>query len=457
MRRLKRLLIANRGEIACRIIRSAKALALATVAVHSEADAGALHVALADAAVPIGGAKPADSYLNPAAILAAARSTGADAVHPGYGFLAENAAFAQSVQEAGLIWVGPDPKSIEDMGDKERARLLASAAGLPILPGSARFAPGELGGLEEAAEEVGYPLLVKAAAGGGGIGMRLVEQPVELRRTVETTQGQAGRSFGDGSVYLERYVRHARHVEIQLFGFGDANAIHCFERECSIQRRFQKIVEESPSPGVKPATRAEMARVAVALARQERYRGAGTVEFVLDDDSGAFYFLEMNTRIQVEHPVTELVTGLDLVGLQIRLAMGEALGAELPQDSVRASGHAIEVRICAENPARMFLPSPGRITRLVLPDAEPAVRVDTGVREGDAVSPYYDSVIAKLIAHGPDRAAAIARLLQALDATLIEGIATNVAFLRRVVDHAAFRSGATLTGFLDAYKAELIG
>jgi 3-methylcrotonyl-CoA carboxylase alpha subunit len=456
MRRLRTLLIANRGEIACRIIRSARTLGLRTVAVHSDADAGALHVALADAAVAIGGAKPAESYLRTDAILEAARASGADAVHPGYGFLAENGGFAARVEGAGLIWVGPDPKSIEDMGDKERARLLARAAGVPILPGSARFAPGALEGLEEAAAEVGYPLLVKAAAGGGGIGMRLVSGPAELRRTVEATQGQAARAFGDGTVYLEHFVRRARHVEIQVFGFGDGHAIHCFERDCSVQRRFQKLVEESPSPGLAPQTRAAMAHVATALARQERYRGAGTVEFVLDDDSGAFYFLEMNTRIQVEHPVTEMLTGLDLVGLQLRLAMGELPAAALPQGEVRARGQAIEVRLCAENPARNFLPAPGRITRLVLPEAAPDLRVETGVREGDAVSPHYDSMIAKLIVHAPDRPAAIARMLAALDATGIEGIASNVAFLRRVIDHAAFRAGRTLTGFVDAHKADLI-
>ncbi len=454
---MQTLLIANRGEIACRVMRAAKALGLRTVAVYSQADAEAQHVALADAAVLIGGAKPAESYLRVPAILDAARDSGADAVHPGYGFLAESSSFAKAVHDAGLIWVGPAPKSMEDMGDKERARLLAKAAGVPILPGSARFAPGDLDGLEEAAEEVGYPLLVKASAGGGGIGMRLVNGAGDLRKTVEATQGMAERSFGDGTVFLERYVRNARHVEMQVFGFGDGHAVHCFERECSIQRRFQKLIEESPSPGLTEAARAAMAQACVALAKQERYRSAGTIEFVLDDDTGQFYFLEMNTRIQVEHPVTEMITGLDLVQMQLRLAAGEHLGATLSQDSVRRSGHAIEVRICAENPAKMFLPSPGRITRLVLPEPGPDVRVDTGVREGDAVTPYYDSMIAKLIVHAPTREAAIARMLAALDGTVIEGITTNVAFLRRVIDHAAFRAGRTLTGFVETHKAELIG
>jgi 3-methylcrotonyl-CoA carboxylase alpha subunit len=452
---VRTLLVANRGEIACRVIRAAKSLGLRTVAVYSDADASALHTALADAAIAIGGPKPADSYLRIPAILAAALRAGADAIHPGYGFLAENDDFASAVQAAGLLWVGPDPKSMVDMGDKERARLLAKAAGVPVLPGSARFAPGDLDGLEEAAEDVGYPLLVKASAGGGGIGMRLVEGSADLRKTVETTQGLAARSFRDGTVFLERYVRRARHVEMQVFGFGDGHAVHCFERECSIQRRFQKLVEESPSPGLSPDARAAMSRAAVALARQERYRGAGTVEFVLDDDTGAFYFLEMNTRIQVEHPVTEMLTGLDLVGMQIRLAMGEHIG--LHQGDVRAAGHAIEVRICAENPAKMFLPSPGRITRLALPTTGDGVRVDTGVREGDTVTPYYDSMVAKLIVHAPDRDAAIAKMLAALDETVVEGITTNIAFLRRVVDHDAFRAGRTLTGFVETNKADLIG
>lgn len=454
-RQVRTLLVANRGEIACRVIRSAKALGLRTVAVHSEADAQAMHVAMADSAVAIGGSKPADSYLRIAAILDAARDAQADAVHPGYGFLAENEDFAEAVELAGLVWVGPTPKSMQDMGDKERARLLAKAAGVPVLPGSARFAPGDLDGIDDAAAEVGYPLLVKASAGGGGIGMRLVEQPGDLRKTVESTQGLAARAFGDGTVFLERYVRHARHVEMQVFGFGDGHAVHCFERECSIQRRFQKLVEESPSPGLSAHARTAMAQAAAALARQERYRSAGTIEFVLDDDTGDFYFLEMNTRIQVEHPVTEMLTGLDLVAMQLRLAMGER--TTLRQDEVTRHGHAIEVRICAENPAKMFLPSPGRITRLAFPAPDDAVRVDTGVREGDTVTPFYDSMVAKLIVHAPDREAAIARMLAALDATVIEGIATNVAFLRRVIDHAAFRAGRTLTGFVETHKADLIG
>jgi acetyl/propionyl-CoA carboxylase alpha subunit len=449
------LLVANRGEIACRVIRSAKALGLRTVAVYSQADAAALHVSLADTAVAIGGPKPTDSYLRVPALLDAARETGADLVHPGYGFLAEDADFAEAVTEAGLIWVGPTPMSMRDMGDKARARARATAAGLPVLPGSRRFVPNALEGLEEAGAAVGYPLLVKASAGGGGIGMRLVEGPADLRKTVETTQGMAARSFGDGTIFLEHYVRHARHVEMQVFGFGDGRAVHCFERECSIQRRFQKLLEESPSSALSEAARTAMADAAVALARGQSYRGAGTMEFVLDDDSGDFYFLEMNTRIQVEHPVTEMLTGLDLVAMQISLALGETSG--IAQDSVVRDGHAMEVRLCAENPEKMFLPSPGRIARLVLPDSGDGVRVDAGVREGDTVTPYYDSMLAKLIVHAPTREGAITKMLAALDATVVEGIASNVAFLRRVIDHAAFRAGRTLTGFVDTYKADLIG
>ncbi|WP_225769884.1 acetyl/propionyl/methylcrotonyl-CoA carboxylase subunit alpha [Inquilinus sp. Marseille-Q2685] len=452
---MKTLLIANRGEIACRIIRSARALGLATVAVHSDADARALHVALADRAVHIGPSKPAESYLKIDAIIEAARASGADAVHPGYGFLAENESFARAVAEAGLTWVGPTPESIEAMGDKARARALAEAAGVPVLPGSRRFAEGDLEGIEAAGDAVGYPLLVKASAGGGGIGMRVVEVPADLRKIAESTQGMAARSFGDGAVFLERYVRNARHVEVQVFGFGDGRAVHLFERECSVQRRFQKIVEESPSPGISAATRGRMTAAAVALAEAVRYRGAGTMEFVVDADSEEFFFLEMNTRIQVEHPVTEAVTGLDLVALQLRLAAGEELS--LRQEDIRQQGHAIECRLYAENPAKMFLPQPGTLARLALPEGMEGIRVDTGVRQGDAVTPFYDPMIAKIIAHGPDRAAAIDRMLAALGRVEVEGLVANAPFLARTGGHPAFRAGRTTTSFVDTHKAALIG
>jgi 3-methylcrotonyl-CoA carboxylase alpha subunit len=453
---MRRLLIANRGEIACRVIRSAKALGLETVAVHSEADAGSLHVEAADQAVPIGPAKAADSYLKAEAILAAARDSGADAVHPGYGFLAENAAFAEAVEAAGLIWVGPTPRSILDMGDKERARALAERAGVPVLPGSHRFAPEALDGLDAAAAAVGYPLLVKAAAGGGGIGMQRVDGPDTLAKVVASTQAMAARAFGDGTVYLERLVAKARHVEIQVFGLGDGRAVHLFERDCSLQRRYQKIIEETPAPGLAAATRDAMAQAAVALAAQERYRGAGTVEFVVDAESQAFYFLEMNTRIQVEHPVTEMATGIDLVALQLRLARGEALGSELDQGAIARQGAAVECRIYAENPAKMFLPSPGRLARFALPAAGDGVRIDTGVREGDLITPHYDPMIAKVIAHGADREAAIARLADALGAVAIEGIHSNVPFLRACLAHPAFRAGDVHTGFVEAHRTALL-
>lgn len=451
---MKKVLIANRGEIACRIMRSCRELGLSTVAVYSDADAEALHVATADEAHHLGPAKPQESYLDAAKVIAAAKAAGADALHPGYGFLAENAVFARAVGEAGLTWVGPRPKTIEDMGDKERARLLAKAAGVPILPGSSRFAPGDLGGLEEEAESVGYPLLVKASAGGGGIGMQRVDDPERLQKTVEATQGMAERAFGDGTVFLERFVAKARHIEVQVFGLGDGHAVHLFERECSIQRRFQKIIEESPSTALTETTRHAMAEAAAALAKQERYRGAGTVEFVYDDETGDFYFLEMNTRIQVEHPVTEMITGLDLVALQLRLAAGEDLSS-LSQEAIAPRGHAIECRLYAENPAKMFLPSPGAIETLAFPEGE-GIRIDSGVRQGDRITPYYDPMIAKLIAWGPDRAAACERAVTALRGTTLEGLASNLTFLAKTLQHPAFVEGRTHTSFVEEFKTDLV-
>ena len=451
---MEKVLVANRGEIACRIMRSCRALGLKTVAVYSEADAGALHVSQADEAQAIGPAPAKQSYLVSDNILAAAMTTGADALHPGYGFLAENSEFARAVVRAGLTWIGPTPESIDDMGDKERARLLARAAGVPILPGSARFAPGDLAGLDEAARAVGFPLLAKAAAGGGGIGMRRVDKPEDLAKTVEATQALAEKSFGDGTIYLERLVARARHVEIQVFGFGDGRAVHMYERECSVQRRFQKIIEETPSPGITAETRTAMADAAVALIKQERYRGAGTIEFVVDAESGAYYFLEMNTRIQVEHPVTEMTTGLDLVALQIRLARGDDLSA-LTQESIRPGGHSIECRLYAENPAMNFLPSPGPLKRFQLPNATDGLRIDTGVREGDRITFHYDPMIAKMVSHGRDRDEAIARMLAALSGVQVEGVKTNAALLGRVIDHPAFRAGDTHTGFVAEHGATL--
>lgn len=453
---MQKVLIANRGEIACRVMRSCRALELATVAVYSEADANALHVASAEQSVAIGPAAARDSYLKIDAILAAARESGADAVHPGYGFLAENRGFAEAVIARGLTWIGPDPQTIADMGDKERARAIAKSAGVPVLPGSARFAVDELAGIGTIADEIGFPLLVKAAAGGGGIGMRRVNAAADLDAAVTATQTMAAKAFGDGTVYLEKFIASARHVEVQVFGFGDGQAFHLFERDCSIQRRFQKIVEESPAPGLPQETREAMFAAAIALCKQERYRGAGTIEFIFDVETNDFYFLEMNTRIQVEHPVTEMITGADLVALQIRLAARMSLPIE-HQDQVRADGHAIECRIYAERPAKMFLPSPGPLNVFAMPAAADGVRIDTGVRQGDQITPFYDPMVAKIVVHAATREAAIDRMLAALGEARVEGIATNIEFLRRTVDHAAFRAGRLHTGFVDEHRAALLG
>lgn len=453
---IKKLLIANRGEIACRVIRSARQLGIRTVAVYSDADENALHVALADEARRLGPPKAAESYLRVDAILEAAAATGADAVHPGYGFLAENADFARAIAAAGMVFVGPTPAQIEAMGDKARARSLAEAAGVPVVPGSQRFSMGELAELEAAARAVGYPLLVKAAAGGGGIGMRLVEEESQLRKVAEATQTMAERSFGDGAVFLERFIPKARHVEIQVFGFGDGRAVHLFERDCSLQRRFQKVVEESPAPGLPSSVRDRMARAAVALAEAQRYAGAGTVEFIVDAATFEFFFLEMNTRIQVEHPVTEMITGQDLVSLQLRLAQGEPL-SELAQAGLTVRGHAIECRLYAENPDKMFLPSPGKLLELRLPEPGPHVRADTGVRQGDAITAWYDPMIAKLICWGQTREEALANMAAALAATRIDGISNNINFLRQVMEHAAFARGDVFTGFLETYRQDLVG
>ncbi|SLN47276.1 acetyl-CoA carboxylase biotin carboxylase subunit [Oceanibacterium hippocampi] len=449
---MKRVLIANRGEIACRVIRAAHSLGIEAAAVYSDADEAATHVAAADASLRIGPAQAAASYLDQAAILDAAEKLGADAVHPGYGFLAENAGFARAVAERGLTWVGPEPASIEAMGDKERAKSLAEAAGVPVLKGSRRLAPEDLDDLEAQAEATGYPLLVKASAGGGGIGMRRVDSVEQLRKVVESTQSMAARSFGDGTVYLERYIARARHVEIQVFGLGDGRAFHLFERDCSTQRRFQKIIEESPAPGLPADKVAAMAEAARSLAASQNYRGAGTVEFIVDADSGDFFFLEMNTRIQVEHPVTEMVTGVDLVALQLRLARGEDLAGEL--GNVSKKGAAIECRLYAENPRKMFLPSPGTLDRFDTPTGE-HVRFDTGVRAGDAITPFYDPMIAKLVVWGATRDEAIARALEALKATHVEGIVTNRDFLIAALDHPEFREGRVWTGFVDEHRDRL--
>jgi 3-methylcrotonyl-CoA carboxylase alpha subunit len=449
------LLVANRGEIACRVIRAARQLSLRTVAVHSEADAELPHVALADEAVLLGPARAADSYLRADKLLDAARQTGATLVHPGYGFLSENMAFAQACEAAGITFVGPRPEVIRLMGDKDQARQAAARAGVPVLPGTGKLDPHDAAGIVAAGEKTGFPLLVKAAAGGGGIGMRSVAGPTDLVAAVQATSGMAQKAFGDGSVYLERYVERARHVEIQLFGFGDGTAIHLFERDCSLQRRHQKVVEEARAPGIPEAVRQRIGAAAVALACACNYQGAGTVEFLYDTRSQEFFFLEMNTRIQVEHPVTEMITGVDLVGAQLRLALGERLQDELAQSRITSSGHAVEVRIYAENPAKNFLPCPGLLTEFRLPEGD-GIRVDTGYREGNKVTPFYDPMVMKLIAHGRDREHAIERMLGALGGLRIGGITHNAAYLQAVLRHPAFRAGELHTGFLGAAHATLL-
>ena len=412
-----------------------------------------MHVQSADAAVAIGPSSPRESYLNMERLIAAAQASGADAVHPGYGFLSENAEFAQAVLAAGMVWIGPTPQVIRDMGDKHRARELARASGLPILPGSASFPFGELGSLEDAGAQVGYPLLVKAAAGGGGIGMRRVDRSEQLRPMAEATQSMAQNAFGDGAIYLERFIERARHVEVQVFGFGDGNAIHLHERDCSTQRRFQKVIEESPAPLLAQTVRQRMADAATRLCADQRYGGAGTVEFVVDADTHEFFFLEMNTRLQVEHPVTEMNTGRDLVAMQIEHALGTLTA--MAQSDIDAQGHAVECRIYAENPLKNFMPSPGRLLRFQLPEPQPGVRIDSGFRGGDEVTHFYDPMIAKVICHGATRDAAIDLALDVLGRIEVEGPHTNLAFLRATLAHPGFREGQVFTGFIDHHKREL--
>ncbi|MDN2566719.1 acetyl-CoA carboxylase biotin carboxylase subunit [Aquibium sp. A9E412] len=438
-----KLLAANRGEIACRVLAAARSLGLPTVAVHSDADAGLPHVDMADEAVRIGPAPARESYLDGAAIIEAALATGSTLVHPGYGFLSENAAFAEACAQAGLAFVGPAPEHIRLMGDKESARACAIAAGVPVLPGTERL-PGDPQAVLEAGRAVGYPLLVKAVAGGGGHGMQRVDDEDRLLAAVERTRGFAARIFHDDGVYLERFLVRARHVEVQVFGFGAAGAVHLFERDCSLQRRHQKVVEEAPAPGLSAQTRARMTAVSTDLAAAIGYRGAGTVEYLFDPDSQAFYFLEMNTRIQVEHPVTEMVTGVDLVSAQIRQAMGEDLSAALAQPGIALTGASVEARLYAENPDKRFLPSPGPLASFVLP-AMPGVRVDAGYREGNEIGTHYDPLIAKLIAHADTREQALDRLVAALRATQIAGIVTNRDYLVRLLDSRSVRQARAHT------------
>ena len=440
---MRTVLIANRGEIAIRITRACHEAGLEAVAVYSEADAGAPHVLAADRAVAIGPAPARESYLNVAALLDAARAAGADAVHPGYGFLAENAAFARAVEGAGLTWIGPPPDAIATMGDKLTARTTVARAGVPVVPGS-EVALGDAASAAAAAAAIGYPVLLKAAAGGGGKGMRTVAAEAELAPALAAAAREAEAAFADGRVYLEKLLVRPRHVEVQVLGDTHGTLVHLGERECSVQRRHQKIVEETPCPVVDERLRTAMTGAALAAARAVGYTSAGTVEFMLDE-AGKFYFLEMNTRLQVEHPVTELVTGIDLVAAQLRVARGEPLG--FAQGDVRPRGHAIEVRLYAEDAAAGFLPSAGPILALREPTG-PGVRVDSALAAGGVVPVDYDPMLAKIAAWGADRAQAIARLVGALRETAVLGPTTNLAFLIDVLSHPAFARGATHTGFL---------
>jgi 3-methylcrotonyl-CoA carboxylase alpha subunit len=443
--KIARLLIANRGEIACRVIRSCRRLGVHAIAVHSQADREALHVRLADEAHAIGPAPARDSYLNVEAVIAAARTSRADAVHPGYGFLSENAAFAEACAAAGVLFVGPGPAAIRAMGLKHEAKALVSAAGVPVVPGYM----GEdqsVARLAAEAARVGYPLLVKAVAGGGGKGMRVVRDAAALDEAIRGARGEAESAFGDGRLMLERFLDRPRHVEVQIFGDAHGGCVHLFERECSVQRRYQKIIEESPSPFIDGATRSAMTAAAVRAARAVGYVNAGTIEFIVDA-GGRFYFMEMNTRLQVEHPVTEQVTGLDLVEWQLRIASGEPL--PLRQERIRQQGHAIEARIYSEDPRRGFLPSVGRIRRFAYPTPDEAWRVDAGIADGDTISVHYDPMIAKVIATGADRAGALASLRHRLDRTAVFGVADNLPLLRAIAAHPAFAAGDVDTGFVD--------
>ncbi len=442
----KKILIANRGEIALRIVQACREMGIQTVAVHSTADAESLHVTYADEAICIGPPPSGESYLNISSIISAAEITGAEAVHPGYGFLAENAHFAEVLAECNLRWIGPAPGHIRLMGDKAEARNTARKAGVPVLPGSQRAVEGA----DEAkslAKEVGYPVILKAAAGGGGRGMRIVHDEESLEHQYNTARAEAEGAFGDGTIYLEKYLVEPRHVEFQIFADSHGKVIHLGERECSIQRRHQKLIEESPSPALTPELREEMGVAAIRLAEHVGYENAGTVEFLLDID-GSFYFMEMNTRIQVEHPVTETVTGVDLIKLQLEVAAGAKL--DVPT-GLTARGHSIECRINAEHPER-FTPSPGRIDTFH-PPGGPGVRLDTHVYEDYVVPPFYDSLIAKLVVHGGDRTEAIQRMLRALDFFVVEGIDTTIPLHRRIMEDPVFRSGEFSTRFMESFQS----
>jgi acetyl-CoA carboxylase biotin carboxylase subunit len=439
---VRRVLVANRGEIALRVIRACRELELETVAVYSSADDSGLHVRKADDAICLGKPAARRSYLNQDALIEAARRSGADAVHPGYGFLSENAEFARRCKDAGLVWVGPPAAAIEQMGDKASARELAEQARVPVVPGThGTLSPGEA---VAAAREIGYPLMIKAAGGGGGRGIRVARTAEELETGARDAAREAQAAFGNPALYLEKLIEAPRHVEVQVLADRHGNVIHLYERECSLQRRRQKLLEESPSPALEPATREQMAAAAVRLARAAGYTSAGTVEFLLDG-ADRFYFIEMNTRIQVEHPVTEMITGIDLVKEQLRIAAGERL--DVAQEEVAQDGAAIEFRITAENPNADFHPSPGQVSGLELPGG-PGVRIDTAIYDGYAIPPFYDSLVAKLIVWGRDRDEAIARGRRALDEFVVGGIDTTIPFHQRMLDDAGFRRGDYHTEYL---------
>ncbi|AKH44224.1 acetyl-CoA carboxylase biotin carboxylase subunit [Altererythrobacter atlanticus] len=439
---IRRILIANRGEIAVRIIRTCEALGIETVLCVSEADRNSLGAQMATRAVCIGPASPARSYLSMETVMQAAIGYHCDAIHPGYGFLSERAEMAKMCEDEAVIFIGPTASQIEAVGDKLRARSEAIAADVPVVPGGPVETPEDA---RKLAEEIGAPLLIKAVGGGGGRGMKLVENLKDLNSTMDMASAEAGAAFGDARVYIERYVEHGRHIEVQLLGDGAGRVIHLGERDCSVQRRYQKLVEETPAPHLPPATREKLLDAAVRFAERLHYRGAGTVEFLYDVARDEFYFLEMNARIQVEHPVTEMVSGVDLIAQQIAIAADE--GLRVTQEEIGLNGAAIECRINAEDPANGFMPSPGTVTSVQWPEGE-GIRVDTHIVEGASIPPFYDSMIAKIIAHGPDRATALARLRGALERTRIDGIATNLAFQQEVLAEPEFAAGGVDTGFL---------
>ena len=443
-----KILIANRGEIACRIIRTARRMGIRTAAIYSDADAGALHVELADEAYHVGGSPAAESYLAIRRIVEAALRAGAEAVHPGYGFLSENADFAEAVEAAGLVFIGPSPSAIRAMGLKDAAKALMEQSGVPVVPGY-HGDDQDASTLAARAADIGFPVLIKARAGGGGKGMRRVDRAEEFGEALESARREAIAAFGDGAVLLETYLRHPRHIEVQVFGDEQGNVVHLFERDCSLQRRHQKVIEEAPAPGMSEEMRRAMGEAAVRAAQAIGYRGAGTVEFIADVSDGLradrFFFMEMNTRLQVEHPVTEAITGVDLVEWQLRVAAGEPLPKT--QEELSIDGWAFEARIYAEDPAHAFLPATGTLSELHFPEGR--VRVDSGIRAGDRVTPHYDPLIAKLIVHGPDRQTALERLTAALKTSHIRGLANNLSFLARLSEDPHFVSGAPDTGLID--------